>query len=202
MAGHLSSSSIDLLQLLGISCLVIKKIHLAINFGKLGFFGDIWGDGGPALGCTGGTLNFYSIIINLLNFPHVDEHVTNKSSFFFFFFFPWLHYIYLQPRFLMGVLFCEYEASGPDCFCRMYGLLIFNTANRRDIMDMGALISPYETKKCENISKLSHFSIAIYFCLSDFLCGRFLLVYAIKRIHFKFNSRSFHSQDSASRGSR
>lgn len=111
----------------------------------------------------------------------------------------------------MDVLFCEYEASGPDCFCSMYGLLIFNTANRRNIMDMGALISPYETKKCENISKciivfisisLSHFSIAIYFCLSDFLCGWFLLVYAIKCLHFKFNSRSFHSQDSASRGSK
>ncbi|KAF9686983.1 hypothetical protein SADUNF_Sadunf02G0046700 [Salix dunnii] len=37
------------------------KIHLAINFGELGFFGNIWGDGGPPLGYTGGTLNFHTI---------------------------------------------------------------------------------------------------------------------------------------------
>lgn len=38
----------------------------------------------------------------------------------------------------------------------------FNTANRRDIMDMGALISPYETKKCKNISKCIILFISIY----------------------------------------
>lgn len=105
--------------------------------------------GGPTLGCTGGTLNFYSIIIILLSFPHVDEHVTNKSSFFFYYFLGFI--IYICSRDFSWV--CYFEASGPDCFCSMYGLLIFNTANRRNIMDMGALISPYETKKCENISK-------------------------------------------------
>jgi hypothetical protein len=124
MAGHLSSSSIDLLQILGISCLVIKKIHLAINFGKLGFFGDIGGDGGPTLGCsTGGTLNFYSIIINLLNFPHVDEHVTNKSSFFFYFL-GFIIYICSRDFSWMCFFVNMRHASGPDCFCSMYGLLI------------------------------------------------------------------------------
>jgi hypothetical protein len=38
----------------------------------------------------------------------------------------------------------------------------FNTANRRDIMDMGALISPNETKKCKNISKCIILFISIY----------------------------------------
>ncbi|KAJ6685105.1 hypothetical protein OIU79_015223 [Salix purpurea] len=68
-AGHLSSSSIDLLYVSGFSCLVIKKIQLAIDFGELGFFGNIGVDGGPPLGYTGGTLNFITIVINLLNFP-------------------------------------------------------------------------------------------------------------------------------------
>lgn len=117
---------------------------------------------GPTLGCsTGGTLNFYSIIINLLNFPHVDEHVTNKSSFFFYFL-GFIIYICSRDFSWMCFFVNMRHASGPDCFCSMYGLLIFNTANRRDIMDMGALISPYETKKCKNISKCIILFISIY----------------------------------------